>query len=109
MRQFVNVSRAIAEKDLASSGYDRPNIALASQENAFATFSLFELWTETLFFPAIEERRRYFCYEGKAVLLLDGIEMIESSHGVSWEPRGGRYKSATLGGHGRATALLERA
>jgi hypothetical protein len=105
MRRFVIVSRATAGKDLASSGYDRHNAALASQENALTIFSLCELWAETVFFPAVEERRRSFRYEGKAVLLLDGIETIESSHGVSREPRGGLHRSATLGWHRRAIAL----
>jgi hypothetical protein len=73
MRPFVIVSRATAEKDLAYYGYDHHNVALASQENAFMTSSLFELWGETVFFPAVEERRRHFCYGGKAVLLLDGL------------------------------------
>jgi hypothetical protein len=106
---FTTVSHATEEKYLASDGYDRPNVALVSQENEFTTFSLFELWAETVFFLAVEERRRYFCSERKAALLLDGIEMIESWQGVSREPRGGRYKSATLGWHQRAIALRERA
>jgi hypothetical protein len=80
LRRFVTVSRATAKKDLASYRYDRHNIALAFQKKAFTTFLLFELWAETQFFPAIEERRRDFRYEGKAVPLLDSIEMIESSH-----------------------------
>jgi hypothetical protein len=29
---------------------------------------------ETVFFPAVEEWRRYFRYEGKAVFLLDGLK-----------------------------------
>jgi hypothetical protein len=108
LRWFVTVSRATAEKNLASHGYDRHNVALASQQNAFPTFCLFELWAETIFFPGVEERRRYFCNEGKAMLLLDGTEVIESLHAVSREPRGGRYRSLTLGWHRRAIALRER-
>jgi hypothetical protein len=73
MRPFVIVSRATAEKDLAYHGYDRHSVALASQGNAFMTPSLFDLWAETAFFPAVKERRRYFRYLGKAVLLSDGL------------------------------------
>jgi hypothetical protein len=43
IRPFVIVSRATAEKDLGSYGYDCHNVALASQENGFTTFSLFKL------------------------------------------------------------------
>jgi hypothetical protein len=72
------------------------------------TFSIFELWAETVLFSVVEERCRDFRHEGKALLLLDGIEMIESSHGVSREPRRGRDRSATLGWQRRAIALRER-
>jgi hypothetical protein len=44
MRSFVVVSRAMVEKDLAYYGYERHSVALASQENAFMTSSLVELW-----------------------------------------------------------------
>jgi hypothetical protein len=73
MRPFVIVSRVTAEKDLAYYGYDRHNVAIVSQENAFMTSSLFEMWADTVFFPSIDERRRDLGYQGKVVLLLDGL------------------------------------
>jgi hypothetical protein len=64
MRPFIIVSHATTEKDPAYSGYDRHDVALASQEIAFMTSSIL---------PALEERRGYFRSQGKAVLLLDGL------------------------------------
>jgi hypothetical protein len=43
-----------------------------SQENAFMTSKLFELWSMVVFFPAVAELRRTFGHDGKAVLILDG-------------------------------------
>jgi hypothetical protein len=74
MRPLVIVSRAMEEKDLAHYGYGRHSVALASQASAFMTSSLFELWAETIFLPAVEEWRISFRYQRKAVLLLDGLE-----------------------------------
>jgi hypothetical protein len=73
MRPFVIVSRVTAEKDFAYYGYDHHNVAILSQENAFITSSLFEMWADTVFFPSIDERRRDLDYQGKVVLLLDGL------------------------------------
>jgi hypothetical protein len=48
-------------------------VFLASQENAFMTTRLFELWAREVFFPAVAQRRAEFEYTGRAPLLLDGL------------------------------------
>jgi hypothetical protein len=73
MRPFVIISRVTAEKDLAYYGDDHHNVAILSQENTFMTSSLFEMWADTVFFSSIDERRRDLDYQGKVVLLLDGL------------------------------------
>jgi hypothetical protein len=85
MRPFVIVSRVNAEKDLAYSGHDYHNVAIMSQENAFMTSSLFEIWADTVFFPSAKEQRRDLGYQGKVVFLLDGrgAHNIEKFHRAS--------------------------
>jgi hypothetical protein len=56
-KSFLIVSRTTAENELRLSGYDRNNVFIASQENAFMTRSLFELWATEVFFPMIEQLR----------------------------------------------------
>jgi hypothetical protein len=73
MRPFVIVDRLTAEKQLQYSGYHESNVQIASQPNAFMTRSLFHLWADRVFFPTITERRAKFSYEGKVVLLMDGL------------------------------------
>jgi hypothetical protein len=46
---------------------------LASQENAFMTTRVFELWAREVFFPAVAQRRAEFGYTGRALLLLDRL------------------------------------
>jgi hypothetical protein len=43
------------------------------------TSRLFELWAVVVFFPAVGERRRTFGYEGKAILILDGLASHHTS------------------------------
>jgi hypothetical protein len=74
MRPFVIVDRLTANKELAYYGYGESNVTLVSQDNAFMTSSLFEAWAKEVFFPAVEERRRQWNYNGTAVLLLDGLD-----------------------------------
>jgi hypothetical protein len=103
MRPFVIISSATAEKDRGYDTSDRHNVALASPENAPMTFSIFELWAETLFFPAVEERGREFRREGKEVLLRDGIEMMESEVGTGPRLVDGRGEQSRWGsGHRHA-------
>jgi hypothetical protein len=72
-KPFLIVSRATAENELRLYGYDRNNVFIASQENAFMTRSLFELWATEVFFPMIEQRRTERNYQGKVLLLMDGL------------------------------------
>jgi hypothetical protein len=48
-------------------------VFLASQENAFMTTRLFELWAREVFFPAVAQRRAEIGYTGMVLLLLDGL------------------------------------
>jgi hypothetical protein len=61
------------EAEVGLYRYDSSNLFLASQENAFATTRLFELWTREVFFPAVAQRRAEFGYTVRALLLLDGL------------------------------------
>jgi hypothetical protein len=73
MKVFVIVDRATVEAEVGLYGYNRLNVFLASQENAFMTTRLFELWAKEVFFPAVAERRAWFGYTENVVLLLDGL------------------------------------
>jgi hypothetical protein len=73
MRPFVIVDRLTANRELAYYGYDESNVTLVTQANAFMTSILFEAWAKEVFFPAVEERRRQWNYDGTVVLLLDGL------------------------------------
>jgi hypothetical protein len=73
MKPFVIVDQARVEAEVGLYGYDSSKIFLASQENAFMTTGLFELWAREVFFPAVAQRRAETGYTGRAVLLLDGL------------------------------------
>jgi hypothetical protein len=73
MKPFIIVDRVTAEAELRIYGYDRKNVCFASQENAFMTKRLFDLWAQEVFFPAIEERRREFGYDGRVLVLMDRL------------------------------------
>jgi hypothetical protein len=73
MRPFLTVDRRTIEKELAYYAYDESNVCIVSQENTFMTHKLFEVWDQKVFFPALEERRRPFRYQGKVILLLDAL------------------------------------
>jgi hypothetical protein len=73
MKPFVIVDRATVEADVGLYGYDSSNVFLASQDNAFLTTRLFELWAKEVFFPAVAQRGAAFGYMGRALLLLDGL------------------------------------
>jgi hypothetical protein len=73
MKPFVIVDRATVEAEVGLYGYDRLNVFLPLQENAFMTTRLFELWAREVFFPAVAQRRSEFGYTGRALLLLDGL------------------------------------
>jgi hypothetical protein len=73
MKPFVIVPRVTAEKELRYYGYDESNAVLTFQTNAFMTSALFELWATTVFFPTVDRRRRDLAYDGRVLLLLDGL------------------------------------
>jgi hypothetical protein len=54
-------------------GYHASNVTVTSQANAFMTNALFELWAMTAFIPTIEQRRTDLAYDGRVVLLMDGL------------------------------------
>jgi hypothetical protein len=60
---------------LAYYAYDYHNVAIVSQENAFMTSSLFEIWAD--------ERRRDLGYQGNVVLLLDGLGLARIAVSMS--------------------------
>jgi hypothetical protein len=73
MKPFAIVPRATAERELKYYGYDMSNVVLMYQANAFMTSSYSELWGRTIFFPIVEPHREDIAYNGKALLLLDGL------------------------------------
>jgi hypothetical protein len=73
MKPFAILDRITAEKELQYHGYDASNVTLTSQANAFLRTALFELWTTTVFLPTIEQRLLDLAYDGRVVLLIDGL------------------------------------
>jgi hypothetical protein len=73
MKPFAIVDPVTAERKLQYYGYDASNVTLTSQANTFMTTTLFELWAKTVFFPMIEQRHLDLAYDGRVVLLLDGL------------------------------------
>jgi hypothetical protein len=73
MKPFTIVPRFTARKDLKYYGYEESNVVLTSQSNVFMTKAYFELSAKTVFFPTIDQRRRDLAYQGKALLLMDGL------------------------------------
>jgi hypothetical protein len=73
MKPFLIINRLTIEAELAIFGHDRANVCIVSQEKAFMTHCLFELWGREVFFPTLEDRRRQFNYRGRALLLMDGL------------------------------------
>jgi hypothetical protein len=73
MKTFVIVPRVTVEKELKHHGDDESNAILTFQTNAFMTTALFELWAITVFFPTVERGRQDLAYDGRALLLLDGL------------------------------------
>jgi hypothetical protein len=80
MKPFVILSCAPAEEELRSFGDRSSNIFLASQENAFMSKVLFELWAREVFFPTVQARRADCGYNGRALLIKDSLE----SHHTEW-------------------------
>jgi hypothetical protein len=78
-RPFVILDRVTMEKDIHYVGYGRSHTHVVSQENAFMTSKLFELWSMVFFFPGVAELRRTFGYDGKAFLILDGLTCHHTS------------------------------
>jgi hypothetical protein len=79
-KPFATVDRIKTEKELQYYGYNALNVTLTSQANAFMTIALFELWAMTVFFPTIEQRRLDLAYDGRVVLLMDGLGFRHTDH-----------------------------
>jgi hypothetical protein len=73
MKPFVIVDRSTVEMEIQYYGYHQSNVFIASQENAFMTKALFELWAREIFFPTVIELREKWQYNGPALLLMDGL------------------------------------
>jgi hypothetical protein len=73
MKPFVIVDRATGDKEIEYYGYDGINMVLVSQEHAFMTKTLFDLWGDGVFFPAVQERRAQFEYDGRVLVLIDSL------------------------------------
>jgi hypothetical protein len=73
MKPFVIVDRVTSDREIKYYGYDKSNVTLVSQEHAFMTRKLFDLWGDEVFLPAVRERRAQFGYDGRVLLLMDGL------------------------------------
>jgi hypothetical protein len=73
MKPFVIVPRMTAEKELKYYGHDKKDAILLCQGNTFMTSALFEWWATSVFFPAIEQRRRECDSHRQVILLMDGL------------------------------------
>jgi hypothetical protein len=73
MKPFIILARKRMEAEVAIAGYTPENCEFAYQENAFMTKPLFTRWGRVVFFPSLEDRRRFVGHDGPAVLLLDGV------------------------------------
>jgi hypothetical protein len=72
-KPFAIVDCVTAEKEVQCYGYDASNTTLTSQTNALVTTALFELCETSIFFPTVKQRRTYLAYDGRVVLLMDGL------------------------------------
>jgi hypothetical protein len=73
MKPFVIIPRKTVEQEVFYYGYTSDYVEFTSQEHAYMTCPLFNIWGDTVFFPTIERMRNETGYQGKAVLLLDGV------------------------------------
>jgi hypothetical protein len=73
MKPFIILERKTIETDIVLYGYGETNVSMVHQENAFMTATLFDRWSDEVFFPAIEKRRLLFGYAGKVIVLMDGL------------------------------------
>jgi hypothetical protein len=73
MKPFVIVDRSTVVTEISYYGYNKSNMFITSQENAFMTKALFELWVREIFFPTVDEFRQKWQYQGPALLLMDGF------------------------------------
>jgi hypothetical protein len=73
MEPFAIVNCVTAEKELQYYGCDASNVTLTPQANAFMTSALFEFWATTVFLPTMEQRRLDLVYDGRVMLLIDGL------------------------------------
>jgi hypothetical protein len=72
-KPFIILHRSTIERELHLYGYTPENVAFATQQHAYMTGALFEEWAREVFFPAVEQRRAVFNYDGKVLLLMDGF------------------------------------
>jgi hypothetical protein len=73
MRPFAVVHRATVEWEFISYGSDQWRAMIHTQSCALMTRPLFLEWAAQELFPAVARRRGDLRYDGRAVLLLDGL------------------------------------
>jgi transposase len=78
LKPLVILPRKTIEDDIFLHGYNSKNTSFCYQENAFMTMSIFLLWAEEVFFPAVEAKREEMGYSGNAILILDGLSAHHS-------------------------------
>ena len=77
----IIIPRKTIEEEMLQVGYRPENgYHIVSQEAGFITSLIWDFWTETVFIPEVQRRRKQYGYSGEAVILLDGC----SSHSTDY-------------------------
>ncbi|KAK8866913.1 hypothetical protein M9Y10_009881 [Tritrichomonas musculus] len=59
-------------------GYGQNVVEVVFQANGFVAGSLFDYWSQTIFFPEVKEKRIKYQYQGPVLLLFDGCTAYSS-------------------------------
>jgi hypothetical protein len=71
LKPFVILPRGTIDDELFYAGYTPDKVTFHHQVHSFMTKNIFELWMQTIFFPALDALRAKMKYAGQAILILD--------------------------------------
>jgi hypothetical protein len=71
LKPFVIIPRGIVDEEIYFAGYTADKVTFHHHIYSFMTKRIFELWMNSIFYPAIDEKRTQLNYNGHAVLILD--------------------------------------
>jgi hypothetical protein len=73
LKPFIIIPRGTIDEELYYAGYTSDKVVFHHHMHSFMTKKTFELWMNSIFFPALQEKRKFHRYQGNAVLILDGF------------------------------------